>query len=116
MPTPAPGNDLGLTAIGNYSTETNTTHLRQQLDTAGITYQTVQLPAIVGMGGNAVLLAYTSPKSGRPVTVLVVPDRLEADQFGETYFYFDGLALGDALAGDYPARWADLYDRCRELV
>lgn len=47
--------------------------------------------------------------------MLVVPSRTEVDQFGETYFFFQGLSLNDALAGHVEGRWATLYDQCQAL-
>lgn len=114
MPTPAPANAIGLTATADWN-GFGGRPLTDQLDDAGIRYGTRDLPLIVGMGGCAQLVFYTSAKRGREVTVLVVPHQSDIDQCGETYYYFD-LPEAEALAGDVDERWAGLYDQCRELV
>lgn len=116
MPSPAPANNIGLTATADWDGSFSAVQpIVDQLVKAGVPCRTHDLPGIVGMGGCAQLICYASPKRGREVTVLVIPHRSDIDQFGETYYYFD-LTEVEALAGDVDARWADLYDQCRNLA
>jgi hypothetical protein len=108
-------NDFGLTGIGEWDGMLDARTLHQQLDAQGVTSERVALPQIVGMGGSAELLFYTSPRSGQPVTVLCVPHRYDVDGFAETYYYFEGMGRAEALAGDWEVAWAERYDRAEEL-
>jgi hypothetical protein len=116
MPTSAPANTIGLTATAYWDGAFSAVQpIVDQLEKAGVPTRTRDLPGIVGMGGCAQLICYTSPKRGREVTVLVIPHQSDVDQFGETYYYFD-LTEDEACAGDVDARWAGLYDQCREIA
>lgn len=116
MPTAAPSNSIGLTATAHWDGAFSVSQpLVDQLAAQGVQCRTHDLPLIVGMGGSARLVCYTSPKRGREVTVLVIPHRSEVDQFAETYYYFD-LDEAEATAEGVDERWAGLYDQCRDLA
>jgi hypothetical protein len=106
--------DFGLTRVAecDYSSDPIETALGKQ----AIGFERRELPHIIGMGGNAWLLSYTSPKTGLPVTVLAVPHRYDVDDFTEEYFYFEGMAWSAALAGDVDLEWAERYDRCKKAL
>jgi hypothetical protein len=108
-------NDFGLTKIGEWDGMLDGKTLHQQLDAEGVGYERVALSQIVGMGGSAELVLYTSPRSGQPMTVLCVPHRADVDQFAETYYYFEGMPRQDTLAGDWEVAWAERYDQAEEL-
>lgn len=108
-------NDFGLTRIAFYDSTGRTPPLEKQLTDMGVSYRIRELPSIVGMGGNARLVFYTSPFADHAVTVLVVPGQPEIDQQVETYWYFEGLSEAVATAGDVDTRWAELYDQCRAV-
>lgn len=116
MPTPAPPNNIGLTATGVWDCGCTAPPLTDQLRTAGVPYRTRELPTIAGMGGTARLVFYTSPRRDRAVTVLAVPHQADVDQFGESYYYFEGIDEDDATAGDVEGRWASIYDMCCSLA
>jgi hypothetical protein len=105
--------DFGLTRIVtcDYSSDP----IETALDKQKVTFTRRELPNIVGMGGNAWLLNYTSPKTGLPVTVLVTPHRFDIDDFAETYYYFEDMDWAVATAGDVDTTWTERYDRCREV-
>ncbi len=109
---PAPDNRLGLTGIASYDDMINARTLADQLTDQGVTYVGFEVPDISGMGGNAEVLTYISPKVGRPVTVLIVPSQYDVDRYAEDYFYFEGLDAGEAAEMD----WVATYDACRELA
>lgn len=116
MSKPVEPNNIGLTALRTWdSSYTSSPPLIDQMTASGVAHTVHQLPQIVGMGGNAYLLCYTSPKTSTPVTVLVVPHRSDVDQFAEDYFYFEGMDESAAVAGDFEARWAELYDLARDM-
>lgn len=110
-PASAPENDFGLTHLSTYDDMVDTVRLRQQLAARGIDFEVVDLVNIVGVGGVAHLVFYTSAISGSPFTVLVVPHRYDVDRYAEDYYYFESMDRGSAGPDD-AARWAELYDRC----
>ncbi|GAA0719594.1 hypothetical protein Drose_05900 [Dactylosporangium roseum] len=114
MTRPAPANDFGLVATATFDDWTSSPPLLRQFAEQSVEVQIRDLPLIAGMGGNAQLVCYVSPRTGKPMTVLLVPHRPAVDQYAEDYFYFE-MAAETALAGDVDARWAELYDRCMAL-
>lgn len=106
-------NGIGLTRFRSISFDVaGQASLTDQLEAAGAPYGRVDIPNIVGMGGNAYLIFYTSPSSGRPVTVLVVPVQADVDQFHEDLYYFEGIGPEEARSLD----WLVLYDKARALT
>lgn len=105
-------NTIGLKQSKSWSDMSTDAPLVDQLDQQQIAHVEIVIPNLVGLGGSAYLCEYTSPATGKAVTVLCVPIRYEIDGFAEDYYYFEGLALDDAQALD----WIDLYDACRELT
>lgn len=101
---------FGLTRV--HDTFDSGDDLADQLDKHAVPHTRFDLPNIVGMGGAAWLMGYVSPDTRKHVTALVIPRRYEVDQFGVTYYYFDGLAWDEATATGARARWADLYNQC----
>lgn len=112
----APANDFGLSAVATYDDLFSGLTLEEQLTAEGTAFETANLAQIVGMGGRARLVFYVSPKTGRRVTVLVVPHRVDVDRFSEDYFYFQDMDRDSALAGEADMRWAELYDKCTALT
>jgi hypothetical protein len=107
----APDNTIGLTSMATYDDWTAGPPLERRLIDAGIDYKRQEVPQILGMGGNACLLLYTSQKTGNPVTVLVVP-HLVNDMYSEDYFYFAGMTEIAAAQRD----WLTLFDQCEALI
>lgn len=115
MPQSAPANDFGLVATATWDDFTTSQPLEDQLAAQDVAVELHELPYIVGMGGNARLMFYVSPRTGKSMTVLAVPHRPDVDQFAEDYYYFE-MASGEALAGDVDVRWGELFDRCTNLA
>lgn len=108
-----PSNSFGLTKCMVWDDlASSSPQLLEQLEKAKVVFEKSELPHIVGMGGNAYLVSYVSPKTSLPVTVLCVPHRDDIDSWYEEYFYFEGLQK-DSVSED---KWIDLYDECRTLV
>ncbi len=89
--------------------------LLKQLEKAGITYQTVDIPHLVGIGGCAYLTFFTGT-SGKNWTVLCIPIHYDIDGFAEEYYYFDGNEWPMEKAIESEQRWIDAYEKCRELT
>lgn len=105
-------NQIGLTHVDSYDDMINTSTLTAQLTAAGVSVDRIDLPNIVGMGGTASVISYISPKTGLPVSVLVIPHQYDIDRSAEDYFYFVGVGASTAATLD----WTALYDRCVELT
>lgn len=85
--------------------------LADQLEKQSVPYTTTGLPRIVGTGGAATLIHYISPATGKPVTVLCVPLRIEIDCCGERYYYFIGMDRESSRRHD----WIQIYESCKDL-
>lgn len=83
--------------------------LTAQLEKQGVAFTVTELPQIVGTAGNAILIHYVSPATGKPVTVLTIPMQPEIDLYGEKYFYFVGMDQDTASRLD----WIEVYGACR---
>jgi hypothetical protein len=108
-----PPNAIGAARCKQYSNDFPGLPLEAQLGEDGIAYRATGLPHLIGMGGAARLVSYTSPRTGQAITVLVTP-HAGADDYAETYYYFEGLTHEGALALGEQA-WLDRYDVCRRL-
>jgi len=105
-------NDIGLSQHVEIEIGADQPALIDVLQRLDIPYETFKLENIVGMGGAAYLLWYTSRKTGKPVTVLCIPLQWDVDSFGEEYFYFEGLTKEEALQRD----WIKVYDKAKLLT
>ena len=111
---PVADNEIGLTGFATVTDPRRDETLEAQLAAQRVEYTKINLPFLIGMGGDASLICYTSPKSGQPVTVLCVPLRPDIDSFAEDYYYFVGLGQDDALALS-PDDWIARYDTAKEI-
>jgi len=109
-------NDIGLSMAATWSDMSAAAPLLDQLDKAGIAYRRREIPHLLHLaGGEAYLVFYDSPKTGKPTTVLCTPIQYDVDAFAEEYFYFTGMTEAVALSiGE--AGWLSRYDRCCELT
>lgn len=110
-PRPAPANTVGITHISDYDDLVDEQHQRQQLMAAAVDYAEREIPEIAGTGGAAVVVSYQSPKTGAPVTVLIVPGRVQVDQYAERYYYLSGMTAEAAAEAD----WVAVYDATHVL-
>jgi len=106
-----PANPIGLTKVAWWTDLHANPRMAEQLAAAGVATTRREIPEIVGMGGCAELLCYTSPKTGKAVTVLVIPKQADVDSFAEDYYIFEGLALQESAALD----WVSMYDQALHL-
>lgn len=109
-----PPNKIGLTKFNYWSDMQPNKDLREQLQDRGIEFSEIPITHLVGMAGNAALVFYISPVSGKPVTVLAVPIRYEIDSFAEEYYIFEGMTKEQALRDE--EWWLIAYDAARHLV
>ena len=109
---PMPANDIGLSFYNGWTDLMAGDPQEAQLQAAGRHYEKIDITHIVGMGGCAYLLCYTSLK-GEPVTVLVVPLRGDIDSFAEDYYYFLGMTQEEATKDE--SAWLARYDECVRL-
>lgn len=106
-------NAIGLTHFASAEEDGRQTHLREQLDAQGIAYETRTVNALVSWSGAvAELIGYTSPTTGRPVTVLVCPWVVEGDSYGWDYYTFLGTPIDEISSRDPIA----LFDAARAIV
>jgi hypothetical protein len=84
--------------------------LEHQLKYRGLSYRKHQI-SIGDLNRPACLFCYDSPRTGRPITALVVFSQLD-DPVAADYFYFEGLAEREALEHD----WATIHEACVELL
>ena len=107
-------NPIGLTSVKQWSSDGPGQPLDGQLEDLGIQYRVKEIPHLVGMGGNARLILYRSPKDGALVVVLVTP-HAAADSCAETYYNFRGMDEAKALASE--DWWVNVaYPECRDQV
>lgn len=107
-------NEIGLTHFHEYVDSCGGTPLDAQLDKAGVPYQKIGVPHLVGINAHAELIRYTSPQTGKPIAVLCIIDRYEIDDFAISYYYREGTTQEEALRDEQ--FWLDWYERARELV
>ncbi len=108
----APSNTIGLTHIAGWTDLMAGDRLEDQLEKAAVAIEKQDIPTIVGMGGCARLVGYTSQRTGQPVTVLVVPLQGDIDSWAEDYYIFGGLSFEDATR---MTDWHERYDTCNAL-
>jgi len=107
----APPNGLGWTrTISTYVSP----GLLDQLVVQHVDHTVRPIDRIAGMGGQAYLVHYTSPRTHRPMTCLVTPERPGIDIFGETVYYFDGVDQDAAYVVDWPERYGLMMDIAAE--
>ena len=109
-----PENPIGLSKFAGWDDMCRGKPLLHQLEAAGIPYETVDIPHLVGMAGCARLVFYTSVATGKPITTLLVPLRGDIDSFGEEYYIWIGMTREQALESE--SRWLDWYAEAREIV
>jgi hypothetical protein len=107
-------NAISLTHYHGWDDSCASGPLCDQLATAKIPFEQMDVPHLVSMAGNASLVFYVSPKTGKPVTVLLIPSRADIDSFGEEYFYFEGMTREQAMADE--RFWPDAYEQARGTV
>lgn len=95
----APANPYGITRTDFVA---DARGLRDALAKMDVEYREVDIPHLVGAAGCAVLIGYTSPKTGQPVTVLTIPKRYAIDGWAEDYYYLEGVSIEDAVARGEP--------------
>ncbi|MCK9527004.1 MAG: hypothetical protein M0R49_13890 [Limnochordia bacterium] len=88
--------------------------LENQLTDAGVSFERIDIKHLVGMGGCAYLIFYTSPNTGKPVTTLCVPHHEIIDSWGMEYFIFAGMPKEQALKDE--GWWLIAYDAAKELI
>lgn len=114
---------LGLADLGPYPVEQNSIGLtlwaqgeehliREVFKRNGVAFQEAPIPHLTGAGGCASLVFYTSPTSGKPVTVLVIPQPF-SDAYIEEYYYFEGLGREDAMLDEQA--WLDRYTAAKSI-
>ena len=84
-------NDIGLSSTSSWDSDPRGDGLRGQLKAEGVPFREAEVPNIAGWAGCAFLVFYTSPRSGKPVTVLATPYMIGPDAWGETYYNFSGM-------------------------
>lgn len=83
-----PDNDFGLVQEITWDIDSPTPELRDQLKKAGIEYSEVEVPHLVGIKGVATLVGYRSPKTGKDMTVLIIPYG-DVDSYLENVIYIE---------------------------
>jgi hypothetical protein len=94
-----PPNEFGLTRAGGASLSGGDVGLREQLREQGVKFEEIPVEHLVSMstGECAALIIYTSPKTGKTVVTLVVRGQSEIDEWGESYYVFEGMSREEAL-------------------
>jgi hypothetical protein len=80
----------------------------------GVAFDHVEVPHLLTTIGACWLTCYISPLTGKPVTVLTVPDNGGGDDPGETYYYFEGMTREQATENE--RWWLDNIDTMNELL
>ncbi|HKI36062.1 MAG TPA: hypothetical protein VKA46_29670 [Gemmataceae bacterium] len=107
-------NAIGLTAWCGWTDSLGGQPLEDQLRAKGLPFEHVEVPHLLTIIGACWLTLYISPLSGKPVTVLTVPDNGGGDDPGETYYYFEGMTRERALKSEQ--WWLDNIDTMRDLL
>ncbi len=107
-----PPSQIGLTRFNYWDDKQPNSDLRGQLKKGRIQYSEAPIRHPVGTDGTASLVFYNSPKSGKPITVLVVAHRPAS--FSEDYFYFEGMTKEQALRDE--EWWLIAYEAAEQLV
>lgn len=79
-----------LRAIGYFDTKyAEGIDLESTLTSAGVACEIQHLHRVVGLGGHATVIRYTSPKIGKPIAVLQVPVQSDVDDAAVELYYFE---------------------------
>lgn len=106
-------NDFGCTkctGVTDMTTVDSAGTLIDQLEKAGIQYEKTVLSIGVMFAEAAYLIHYVGRKSGKDMTILVIP-QVGADSWAEDYFYFPGMTKHNASE----LNWFEVQEHVRAI-